>query len=555
MKLRKVNIQNYKSIKDETVLVPNLLALVGPNCVGKSNILNAINLVLGRKSYPTYTTIIPEDYFQKDTSKPIKITLSFSELTDEERKYFRAKTRGYMRIKGGLPVRANYSENLNICLELPYESQPKFYFVGDDYEAIRYGNDQQGREIGVGKSDREFLPHLILIPGLRDASRYFSDSTKYDWGKVIDSLRVQINKDQDIRQSLSDLNTKVSSCKDVQELSSKVKEYLLEFLTDEYKVSDVSLLPIDPGDLFKVVKLVIDDGFVSALENKGDGIKSLAVIALLLMISKQETNVIIGLEEPELFLHPSALYVLNGAMQARSLQSQVIYSSHSPFLINVTRPKNIARVYKLQGETKVVQLPFFSYWITPKGELEVERDIDAQRNLLFFARAVILVEGPTEFLCLPTFANKIGVDLAKKGIILVEVNGKPNLKNYSNYLNDFKIPHIIVYDMDEINAPLNSIIESLGVSTFPLDFDFEDMLAKDIGNEKTNELLQTAYGETYQKYKQDYRIRGLEEGEKISKFLQASKPFAARHIAEIVSAETMPKTIKDIINKAVLLIE
>ena len=60
-------------------------------------------------------------------------------------------------------------------------------------------------------------------------------------------------------------------------------------------------------------------------------------------------------------------------------------------------------------------------------------------------------------------AKKMDVDLAKKGIVLVEVNGKPNIKNYSDYLSSFGIPHVVTYDIDDPDAPLNQTIESLSV--------------------------------------------------------------------------------------------
>jgi predicted ATP-dependent endonuclease of OLD family len=49
MKIREIRIKNFRSIKEEIIEFPEsgILALVGPNNAGKSNILKAINNLLG----------------------------------------------------------------------------------------------------------------------------------------------------------------------------------------------------------------------------------------------------------------------------------------------------------------------------------------------------------------------------------------------------------------------------------------------------------------------------------------------------------------------------
>lgn len=47
MKIKQITIENFRSIKDETIIFPDsgILALVGPNNAGKSNILKAIDKI------------------------------------------------------------------------------------------------------------------------------------------------------------------------------------------------------------------------------------------------------------------------------------------------------------------------------------------------------------------------------------------------------------------------------------------------------------------------------------------------------------------------------
>ena len=69
MRIEKINIQKYRSIDDIVISFPENkpVVLFGPNNAGKSNILSAIERLLGEK-YPTYIEMLESDYFKRDLS-------------------------------------------------------------------------------------------------------------------------------------------------------------------------------------------------------------------------------------------------------------------------------------------------------------------------------------------------------------------------------------------------------------------------------------------------------------------------------------------------------
>ena len=84
MKLREVRIQNFRSFKDETIRFDDYTCFVGPNGGGKSNVLTALN-VFFRNTSSSATDVInlsEEDFYCKDVSTPIRITLTFADLSD-----------------------------------------------------------------------------------------------------------------------------------------------------------------------------------------------------------------------------------------------------------------------------------------------------------------------------------------------------------------------------------------------------------------------------------------------------------------------------------------
>jgi putative ATP-dependent endonuclease of the OLD family len=82
MKLAEVRIENFRSFKDETILLNDYTCLVGPNGTGKSAVLMALN-VFFRNNDSTVTDVLNptrEDFHHEDVAKPIKITLTFDDL-------------------------------------------------------------------------------------------------------------------------------------------------------------------------------------------------------------------------------------------------------------------------------------------------------------------------------------------------------------------------------------------------------------------------------------------------------------------------------------------
>jgi len=54
----------------------------------------------------------------------------------------------------------------------------------------------------------------------------------------------------------------------------------------------------------------------------------------------------IGLEEPENFLHPRLLPELAEVCREASANSQLLITSHSPFLLNAMKPKEVRILYR-----------------------------------------------------------------------------------------------------------------------------------------------------------------------------------------------------------------
>jgi len=81
LRLTHVEIENFRSIKELEFDPARLCALIGPNNAGKSNILAALDLLLGQR-YPTDNSLTEDDFYRRDLDNKPRIAASF-EYVDE----------------------------------------------------------------------------------------------------------------------------------------------------------------------------------------------------------------------------------------------------------------------------------------------------------------------------------------------------------------------------------------------------------------------------------------------------------------------------------------
>lgn len=157
-------------------------------------------------------------------------------------------------------------------------------------------------------------------------------------------------------------------------------------------------------------------------------------------------GLVLLIEEPELYLRPQAQRYLYRILREFSLAgNQVIYSTHSPAFLNVTRMEELVFVERLPatGTHAVQPEP-----ISAEEDFRVMTEFDAARSELFLARAVVLVEGLTETLVLPFVFAALGHDVDREAISIIECGGKPNIPLFARICRATGIPFVVVHDSD-----------------------------------------------------------------------------------------------------------
>lgn len=83
MIVKTIRVQSFRSIQDETLICDALTALVGRNGTGKSTFLRSLELF-----YAPSARIDPDDFYNRDTTKPIVVAVTFKVVSAEAKGLF-----------------------------------------------------------------------------------------------------------------------------------------------------------------------------------------------------------------------------------------------------------------------------------------------------------------------------------------------------------------------------------------------------------------------------------------------------------------------------------
>jgi len=328
LKLTGISIQKYRSIKRTPRLnLGNLTVLVGPNNEGKSNVLRALAVSMGllrRYGYQgtgratTKLRLYPQEYdwvedFPKDlqskTPDGNTIVDLWFELDDAEQADFQRLIGSKLRTE--LPIRLTIGK-------------------GVDFDVRKQG---PGRAALTSKAAQiaSFIGRSLrveYVESVRTADR--ANSIVQD---MIEIELEDLRQEDDFASALQTLSSALSPV--TERLSGELSSTLKEFLPD---VEDVAVVLELDGILEAIAaqaRIVVDDGVATELKYKGDGVQSLAALALVRKsVASRRRALLLAIEEPEAHLHPRAVHQLRSVITEIALNQQVVFTTHSPLLVD-----------------------------------------------------------------------------------------------------------------------------------------------------------------------------------------------------------------------------
>lgn len=418
MKISRLEINNFRSIKHIVIEPRELCALIGSNNVGKTNILRAIDLILG-EGWTTKAKIARG--FFNDISKPIEIKVDFdSPVTYDSGRGFTTNV-------------------LSIKLKMTLEPELDVSTTINNGETF-YKQDNFKREC-----------HFIYIP----ASRKLSDEMRISQWTLLGKLMRIIHDnyiqkyDNDEEKLKIDFEDKIKLAKDFLEADFNPEVVTFRRFVDTFKkyceinsagLANEFIPKLNIYNLnwfYKTLQIHIKEDFPEKdfdAEDVGAGMQNLLLISIFQTYAElMGGKVIFGIEEPENFLYPNAQRSLYQSFQELSRNSQIFYTTHNPNFIDAYRAYEIEILQKTKDKG-TINLQKDKQYLTEetaaKEKFRIYTQFNTERNELFFARKVILVEGDADKILWTTLCeNRWALDLDKGGVTIIECGGKGGI-NY-----------------------------------------------------------------------------------------------------------------------------
>ena len=363
------------------------------------------------------------------------------------------------------------------------------------------------RNVGGGKLDK--FTKFVLVPAVCEASDEVTGKKGAIY-QILDMIVLRkINAREDIQAFKSEFEEKIKkvysseNLTELPELGDSISKTLEKFAPGSQlnlRWDEVSL-PNIPLPAARAT--LVEDSFEGEITHKGHGLQRALIVTLLQHLamtvpsepssegstdeeaptteprgveSLRGTDLILAIEEPELYLHPSRCRYLSSILVQLTntpefglgTSNQIIFTSHSPYFINLHYFDQIRMVRKEPSEDLPVPqsvVKRFSLNEAKEKMAEVcERDpADFTRdsfkaramsvmNIIvnegYFADVVVIVEGQSEVGALWKLQEIMNKNWSGLGIAVVPAGGKNNIDRPTVIFRGLSIPTYFIFDAD-----------------------------------------------------------------------------------------------------------
>ncbi|OUR89051.1 ATP-dependent endonuclease [Gammaproteobacteria bacterium 42_54_T18] len=423
MKILKLQIENFRSYKSETISFTNFNCFIGANSSGKSTAINALNLFF-RENKNTQTDVIKlteDDFHHKNTKEPIRITVTFGELTDEAKSDLAAYIRqdeltitaeatfnddtGFATVKqyGQRKVISDFAQWFSAAKNGEKVAELKNIYASiksqANYVALSNINTKAGMEealrsfeesnaalctampsedqfYGASKGSNRLAPHIqwVFIPATKDISTEGEETKNSALTILLErTVRAKVNFDDEVSKIYDDAKIAYQKMLDAQQgvlssVSSSIESRLQTWSKPDIKAR--VKWNYDDQKTIKVEEpaaqvLIGDNGFEGELARFGHGMQRSYIFALLQeLVGMDDTGsptLLMAIEEPELYQHPPQMkYLAETLFKLADEKSQIVLCSHSPYFVpsdNITALR-IVREHGLPSESLVSQISY-----------------------------------------------------------------------------------------------------------------------------------------------------------------------------------------------------
>lgn len=436
MKLKHVIVTGFKSVKgtEDLLIDDNVTILIGANDHGKSNLLEAI--------------------LRLNPEKPI---------TPEDRNWDLNKKK-LSRIEWHFSVE---QKELDKFIETPIEGKGK---------NARHSNGGQVEEIDDEQGQSDYFPQNdqgLLI--------YFKDETQSNLQVLSVPAKISITQEHDllkivpsVQSFFTPINTNINDAVTLDQIDSPDYEFMrglfqlsglwnhkdVIFTQDDHTSKLINQASIKltkelnknwnqgrdlkwklehSGINGNEIVIRIEDPSVRNKyirpSSRSSGFQTFFVLSMMIRARTYErrgNSYIFLFDEPGIYLHPQAQLDLQRSFESISNSTQIIYTTHSLFLVNKNHPNRNRVISKNKQGTKIDQKPFQQNWKAVRDSLGI-----LFSNNFLIADKTLLVEGPSDVIYIYNAINF----LKSRGEVDIDLNdfSVVDAGSFENYVATAKV--------------------------------------------------------------------------------------------------------------------
>jgi predicted ATPase len=353
--LSRVVLKNYKSIARCDVRLRPLVFLVGPNGSGKSNFLDALRFVSDALNTSLDHALRDRGGIQEVRRRSgghpnhFSISLEFR-LPDG--------AAGDYAFRIGARPQGGYEVQSEECrLSRPVALTPESFYQVQGGKVI-------ASSLGTAPAAAGDRLYLVNVSGL-DEFRPVYDALTHMAFYNLNPDRIRDLQPPDAGEVLRRDGGNLASVlgrleRDSPGLKSRIEEYLSKVVPG---IRGFEAKPVGPKEtiVFRQEVAGSKQPWHFFASNMSDGtLRALGILVALLQPSNGQADRVplVGIEEPEIALHPAAAGVLRDSLRDASRKTQVLVTSHSPDLLDDPdiRDEEILPVIAEHGETRIAPL-------------------------------------------------------------------------------------------------------------------------------------------------------------------------------------------------------
>lgn len=436
MFIREIEIKNFRGINLHVTDLKSDFLVIGKNDSGKSNLCYAIRKVI---EYEVRKTPLSESDSSNSNREVIEICLVFDliGLTPSNRTRL-----------GTLIEKKNGIETLTVHFRGTYSEATQFYD-----EEIYFGTVDLSKTYATNKSNP--LDYVLDLIYVHPNYNFERDKNQFFKKRELRDLEDKEGISEEIRESIQSLNNHISSDSTIIKIRDEINGQVgFDSIFEDIKFNISS--NINTSKLYRsldIFPLSIDG---KELNNIGDGKTKTLSMLLQKMTYESDRQKILIVEEPENHLYP-LLQQYYATLLSSFGMDQIMYTTHSPFIINLQKMKQIIRLAQQKDATNNKTTICHTLNVNSDDYKKFGFLQNHEIAEMFFYDKVLLIEGLSEkyFYDALSIYDKdfqkyltdtrmgifcvMGVDFAPAKELLQKIGVKVLIKTDNDI---FKVPHI-----------------------------------------------------------------------------------------------------------------